>query len=494
MIFLQALTALITMPFLTVISTCLNESSRMIFDEPHYPDWLEEWWLDQVAVHTPQNQDDHDLDALAEEVQALSDLFIRDEANFAAYDKDPRQLLAYGLFFFPQTYVRVQWPLRELLAFRGWQPPLERPMRILDLGSGLGSASLGALDVLYQYTASLDLPERPEFHLTAVDHATHSLQWYNKLVQDLQEVWPRLTLRTRVDNLLRYGTLPPNWNPASSVPSEKKPRQGKHHQKDHRKDRRKGESQRDKRRPSRASTRSHNDVPPPAPQEEPWDLIVSSFALTEVFRGHSSEVMWTWIKGLLDRLSPDGILLILEPASQDSCERLEDLRNFTAQDEAYGIWGPCLHHQTCPLRQEGRAWCHEVRFWETPESLEYVNRRLFRALQALKFGYLALGHKRPKPKPPTNPTMRLIAPMSKQKGHWLTRGCTTEGQSINLEIFTRDLDREQAQEIEQFHRGDIVEASNWEPRKRPQSYRLSPGARLAARHPEDHTLELEPSK
>ncbi|TNE47864.1 MAG: hypothetical protein EP343_18180 [Deltaproteobacteria bacterium] len=455
----------------------------MNLDEPHYPDWLEQWWLDQVEAHLPSVDGERDLDTLADEVQDLSDLFLQEEANFSAYDGDPRLLLAYGLFYFPQTYVRAQWPLRELLTYRGWKPPLHRPMRILDLGSGLGSASLGVLDVLVQYAAIQDLPEPLEFHLTAVDHARHSLQWYSKLVHDLHDSWPGLTHHTRLDNLLRYGTLPADWEKSTTTTQTSEPRPAQ------RRGRQRNKPPRGQRHKGKASTSTN--TPAAAPAEEPWDLIVSSFALTEVFRGHNSDVMWTWLQGLLERLSPEGILLILEPASQDSCERLEDLRDQAARDEAYGIWGPCLHHQDCPLRQDGRAWCHEVRSWDVPSSLEYVNRRLYRAMQAVKFGYLALGHQRPQTLSSEAPTMRLIAPMSRQKGHWITRGCTTEGENVSLEIFTRDLRGYQTSEVEGFTRGDIVSASQWEPRKRPQAFRLPPGESLTTHHPEPHELQLD---
>ena len=203
---------------------------------PHYPEWLEEWWLQRVVEHVPHVTSARDLDALSAEVQQLSDLFIR-EGNqaFETYYHDPRVLLAYGLFYFPQTFVRVQWPLQELLQRRGWKLPQDRPVRILDLGAGLGSASLGALYTLQPFTSS-------SFHIAAVDHASQSLQWYRKLARDLSTHWPQATWETRTETLLKYGTPPAT-------------------------ERRRGRSKQAKR--SRVPV-----TPPPEaslPEEEPWD-------------------------------------------------------------------------------------------------------------------------------------------------------------------------------------------------------------------------------
>lgn len=56
-------------------------------------------------------------------------------------------MLGYGLFYFPQSFLRIQFPLMEILQ-RGWNPPADRPIRILDLGAGVGAAGFGAVSFL----------------------------------------------------------------------------------------------------------------------------------------------------------------------------------------------------------------------------------------------------------------------------------------------------------------------------------------------------------
>lgn len=67
--------------------------------------------------------------------------------TFAAYLDEPDALTAYTLFFAPQTYARAAEALRGILSRLG-KGPAQRPARVLDLGCGVGSAALAAVDVL----------------------------------------------------------------------------------------------------------------------------------------------------------------------------------------------------------------------------------------------------------------------------------------------------------------------------------------------------------
>ena len=67
--------------------------------------------------------------------------------SLSRLSKDPELTLGYGLFYFPQSFLRIQFPLVEILE-RGWNPPVDRPIRILDLGAGVGAAGFGAVSLL----------------------------------------------------------------------------------------------------------------------------------------------------------------------------------------------------------------------------------------------------------------------------------------------------------------------------------------------------------
>ena len=163
-------------------------------DAPSYPAALETFWLDRAGARRPGTDLPTVLDQLRPEVARLSDLFtVARPAGFARYGDADLAQLAYGLFFFPQTYVRTQWVLDECRAGGRWTPPAGRPVRILDLGAGLGA---GLLAVAHRL-AGLDLD------LTALDHAAGSLA-------TLQEVFQQqnLAVRVRAGHLLQ--PLPPD--------------------------------------------------------------------------------------------------------------------------------------------------------------------------------------------------------------------------------------------------------------------------------------------
>lgn len=100
---------------------------------------LEAWGLARCPLNG--------LRRLEPEVARLSAAFTADRPEaFAPYLDAPDALTAYALAFAPQTYARVEAALRGVLARLPRFP--ERPMRVLDLGCGLGSAALAARDVL----------------------------------------------------------------------------------------------------------------------------------------------------------------------------------------------------------------------------------------------------------------------------------------------------------------------------------------------------------
>lgn len=99
---------------------------------------------------------------------------------FAAYLEEPDALTAYTLFFAPQTYVRVAEALRGVLA-RLATCCVRRPARVLDLGCGVGSAALAAVDVLGE---ALGAP--PE--VTLVDWSEAALRTASELLPGCRTV------------------------------------------------------------------------------------------------------------------------------------------------------------------------------------------------------------------------------------------------------------------------------------------------------------------
>jgi SAM-dependent methyltransferase len=366
--------------------------------DPTYPAWLEEWWTARACRVLGQVDFRHTQAPLEKAIQRLSDLFTRDRrTDFGDYGRDEKLLLAYGLFYFPQTFVRIRFPLREALFFRGWRPSgADRPLRLLDLGAGLGGATLGAATLLH------DALENQPIEAIAVDQSTDSLATLRQLAAETGRHTPRLTLHTARGDLKTWFR---------------------------------------KARP-----------------EDRWDIILASFSLGEAFFGADDAAVHTWIKTALGRLRPGGLLLITEPALKETSERIERLRNAIAQENTARILAPCPHHRDCPLLATRKFWCHEVRHWPVPESLDYLNRHLFRGIRELKFSYLMLAPAGPKAMPESRPAgfMRLISPMSDMKGRYTWTGCAGDGQRYEYEIHKRELDRNQETFLTRVERGDLL--------------------------------------
>jgi len=136
-----------------------------------YPRWLENWWVDRACRHYSTAKLEDCTEGLHKGVQRLTDQFKVDQkSHFPDYQSDPELTLAYGLFYFPQSFLRIQFSLLEILE-RGWNPTGDRPIRILDLGAGLGAAGFGAVSLLQ--------PKQVEGW--ALDHSEEALRIHKEL-------------------------------------------------------------------------------------------------------------------------------------------------------------------------------------------------------------------------------------------------------------------------------------------------------------------------
>jgi ribosomal protein RSM22 (predicted rRNA methylase) len=381
-----------------------------------YPPEIETWWLQQALTRFNLKSDQAALKLLAPYAQKLSQAFTSERAtqseDFQSLYESKQNQLAYGIYFFPQTYVRTLFPLQELIHFRQWTPS-RSDIHLLDLGSGAGAAGFAASRTLQEAFPNQRL------HLTLVDQEKHLLHLGENLCRDaLSPHSPKLSLSKHCADFTQISS----WKPSGQAK---------------------------------------------------WDLITISFSLNEAFSGKSSENLLPWLHELKSCLKPGGILLILEPSLKESSLRLETLRNLIANSDDWRIWGPCLHHQTCPLLAEGKYWCHEVRRWRLPRTVQMINQHLRLTPEELKFSFLLLGQKAAPSVPPSATSFRMIAPMSAQHGKLLTRGCNSQGEAAEYDLLTRHLDRAQIRSLNQLERGSLVQGEELKSLGGPFQYRLS---------------------
>ncbi|MFV0415722.1 MAG: small ribosomal subunit Rsm22 family protein, partial [Chthoniobacterales bacterium] len=189
-----------------------------------------------------------------------------------------------------------------------------------------------------------------------------------------------------------------------------------------------------------------------------------------------------FIKKLLSLLAPDALLILLEPALKETATRLMQIRDTVTQSTGLKILSPCLHHEQCALLAEGRFWYHEVRKWQPPPSLQRINSMLHRKLHELKWSHLVLqktetDQTKRSASTSTPLQARLIAPMAKMKGQFLTRVCAEDSQLKEIAITTSKLDPPTRHTLKNLNRGDLVTLDNLHPLKNPNSWRAKhPGS------------------
>lgn len=364
---------------------------------PDYPPGIERAWLDMAARALGTTSDFQTLDRLTPLAGDLSDAFtIERQPRFQDYSVSRDHWFAYGTYFFPQTFIRMRYVLEECLAGKGWRPPSPSgPIRILDLGAGTGAATAATA-----ITLASRFPDRP-LQVRAVDASDTALDLLRALHAGRGAGIPRARLETRVGSLADLA--------------------------------------------SAAGTAA-------------WDIITVSFALNEVLDTAASDAAERLTRDALARLSPGGLLVMLEPALHTACERMQRLRDTVASRHLARIVAPCPHHLPCPMLAMPETWCHDVRRWRVPESVEYINRKLHRSVQFLKFCFLALAAE-PAPAPDSRGIAycRVVAPMTDPRGRICTYGCGADGLIHPYEVQTRDLDSEEKRAFLALDRGECVE-------------------------------------
>jgi len=364
----------------------------------YYPPAMEKWWKEQVGL-----SDVHTLENLHRNASVLSDHFtVKRDKGFPDYFKKPGHLLAYGIYFHPQSWARIRFPLLEAIQYHHWKIPEEKPLSILDVGSGPGSASLGALQLLTALNPGVKL------EATAVDQSPHALDALRRSHADLRTLWPGSTVSTQAKNLRHRDTF------------------------------------------FYGGTRR-------------FDLVLLSFSLNEFFVGRPIEEIAEQLKAACRKLlKKRGLLIILEPALKETSRNLRTITEQLLEAGDLYAWGPYLHQGPCPFQVAGKFWCHEVRSWQPPRSMEYVNRRLQRKIHELKYSFVTLSPTPPPGTPPNAQHFRMVSPMSRMKGHFLMTGVAGDGQEHVYELLFRNLDATQKKTLRKMERGDFLKVQNLE--------------------------------
>jgi ribosomal protein RSM22 (predicted rRNA methylase) len=186
-----------------------------------------------------------------------------------------------------------------------------------------------------------------------------------------------------------------------------------------------------------------------------WDMVVSSYALNEVFQ-EADEAFSGWLKSVLESVSAGGLLVFCEPIEYDKFNRINAIREAVLGTEGFRITAPCLHMKKCPMISLNGGWCHDVRRWHPPETLRLLNRRLFRQIEHLKYSFIA-ARRAEEGVDRDISSARMIAPIKFEKGRSLMKGCAGDGTIRLYEVQDRELTKDQLEGLDALERGDLVD-------------------------------------
>lgn len=257
-------------------------------------------------------------------VKAVSQAYTRERH---AIDQSATGEAAYRArrhFYLPRDGAKVVKPLVEL--HRAGALPDAHRWRVLDLGAGLGSTSLGV---------AATLPRLPglavrELAVDAVERDAGALRHFSRIAAGAEAAGlPRVSVRPLAVDLRKHVA------------------------------------------------------------EGPYDLIVAGLVLNELL-AEAPELAAQRLAGLVAQLAPGGSLIVLEPALREPTRALHQTRDALRAHPEVALFGPCVHHAACPMLAGPKDWCHEDVDATLPDALGKVAREAGLRFERLTYAYLTL--------------------------------------------------------------------------------------------------------
>jgi len=263
--------------------------------------------------------------ALAAAVAALSERYTTARHVLGA-GEGAGELAARLRFFLPRDLAKVELALGEL-ALAGALPARAR-WRVLDLGAGLGTTTLGAARFARRHggVEALDVVavDRDEAALGVLDALARATRDDGELAR----VAVPVEVRTQVGDL-------------------------------------------------EAAVAASASASASATAGPPFDLILVGLALNELWASapHDDAIARraALLVTLTDALAPDGSLVVIEPALRATARALQAVRDvLAARAEPPHVFAPCLRAGPCPMLATERDWCHDDVPFALPPELETV--------------------------------------------------------------------------------------------------------------------------
>jgi ribosomal protein RSM22 (predicted rRNA methylase) len=272
----------------------------------------------------------HDeLRSLAADVIRISTLLTREREGLpAAYLKDEGLRKAYRAYFLPSNLSKIHKPLQELsLHPRGLFAKAK--LRVLDIGTGPGTASLGML------TFFSKRERKPQLEFTAVDQVAGNLKMSEELFRSAGISNPvEATLKTVLSGVSEL----------------------------------------------------------PHIEQGQFDVIILSNVMNELFSRDDARIEKRVgiLNDILKRsLADDGCCIMIEPALRETSREMLEVRN-RMLGQGLDVYSPCLFSGTCPALVNPKDWCHEDIPWDPPTLVKEIDKLTGLRKDSFKFSYLVL--------------------------------------------------------------------------------------------------------
>lgn len=314
-------------------------------------------------------------------------------------------------FSFPRDVPKGAGAVRELVASGVLTIPPDRPLRVLDLGAGLGAMTWGLVRALAAAGASgrieallVDEDEEVLASAAAIGRAARAVFGAEPV---------DLTFATQVESLGRAAKSD-GWTG------------GRH------------------------------------------DVVILGQVLSEIDPRSDPatrlETQAALVRHALDTMvTADGALVIVEPALRERTRHLHALRDRLLEGGAVSVFAPCLHSASCPMLAIETEWCHEDLPVDLPPWTVPLARAAGLRWQGLTFSYLVLRKRGVEPRADAGGgrvRFRAVSDLLRSKGKVELFICREDGARERIRRLDRDAAAEQGVPFEEVRRGDIVTLSS----------------------------------
>lgn len=179
------------------------------------------------------------------------------------------------------------------------------------------------------------------------------------------------------------------------------------------------------------------------------DLVVMGTLLNEL----DETARLALVERALGALSPDGSVIVIEPALRETSRALHAVRDALLLRGAH-VFAPCTRQAApCPALADPSDWCHEDRAVTLPPRTAELARLTHLRDGGLKFSYLVV-RRAPQRLADEAGAWRVVGAPRAQKGKVEVRGCSDAG-LVSLRLLRKNR-TPQNRELERADRGELV--------------------------------------